>query len=120
MKKILTIAVLVGMTAGAILLSAFTTPKQDAKTECSQIQMNDDWMLYREGVAYCDGDTDQCVGQGNIYVNSNTYQARIRVYYQSNYYYYDLTDYTKKEGYNMRFWDSERSTYYYVYINIRY
>ena len=117
MKKVLlTLAVLVGMTAGAMMLSAFTTSKQDAKTECSQIQMNDDnWKLFREKVAYCDGDKDVCVGQGDVWVNTDTYQAQIRL---STGYCLDLTDYTGKEGYNMRFWHTGDKKYYYVYINI--
>lgn len=107
---------LVVMSAGAMMLSSFTTPKQDAKAESSQIQMNDSpWKLFRESVAFCDGDTDQCVGRGNIYVNTDTYQVRIHV---PGGYDYDLTDYTGKQGYNMRFWHSKNEKYYYVYINI--
>ena len=111
-------AMLVVMSAGAMMLSSFATSKQDAKAENSQIQMNDDaWKLFREGVAFCDGDTDQCVGRGNIYVNTDTYQARIRPQGRDDY--YDLTEYTRKDGYNYRFWHSEKKTYYYVYINLR-
>ena len=106
---------LVVMSAGAMMLSSFATSKQDAKAESSQIQMNDSpWKKFRERVAYCDGDTDQCVGQGDVWVNTDTYQAQIRF----DRYEYDLTDYTGKEGYNMRFWHSWHKKYYYVYINI--
>ena len=91
MKKIMmTMAVLVGMMTGAMMLSAFTTPKQDVKAESSQIQMNDSpWKKVRESVAYCDGDTDQCVGYGNVWFNTDTYQVQIRF----DKYEYDLTDY---------------------------
>ena len=110
-----------GMAVGAMMLSSFTAPRQNAKAENSQIQMNDDdWLLYRESVAYCDGDTDQCKGHGNVYVNSNTYQVRIRVNYDMNYHYLDLTEYTRKEGYNYRFWHTKDQKYYYVYLNVRF
>lgn len=116
MKKVLlTMVVLVGMTAGAMTLSAFTTPKQEAKTECSQNKMNaDNWKLFREGVAYCDGDTGTCVGTGDVWVNTETYQIRFRKSATN----YDLTEYTGKDGYNMRFWDGGAKKYYYVYIYI--
>ena len=117
MKKVfITMIILAGMTAGAMMLSSFATAKQDAKVESSQIKMNDDWVKFREGGAYCDGDTDRCMGRGDVWINPNTYQARIRVD-DSN---YDLTDYTRKEGYNMRFWHGGDKVYYYVYINIRF
>lgn len=120
-KTLMTMAMLVIMAAGAMMLSAFATPKQDAKAESSQIQMNDDdWMLYRESVAYCDGDTDQCMGHGHVYVNSNTYQVRIRVHYDMNDHDFDLTEYTRKEGYNYRFWHNKDRKYYYVYLNVRF
>ena len=120
MKKIMmTMAVLVGMMTGAMMLSAFTTPKQDVKAESSQIQMNDDpWQLYRENVAYCDGDTDQCIGKGNVYVNTDTYQIQIQLW--DNRKKYDLTEYTGKAGYNYRFWHSGVKCYYYVYLNVRF
>lgn len=119
-KTLITMAMLVVMAAGAMMLSSFATSKQDAKAESSQIQINDDWELFRTGVAYCDADTDKCMGTGDVYVNTNTYQARIRVYIgNGNYSYYDLTEYTRKDGYNYRFWHSDKQTYYYVYINLR-
>lgn len=119
MKKIMmTMAVLVGMMTGAMMLSAFTTPKQDVKAESSQIQMNDDpWQLYRENVAYCDGDTDQCKGKGDVYVNTDTFQIQIRLGVYGT---YDLTEYTGKAGYNYRFWHSGVKCYYYVYLNVRF
>lgn len=123
-KTLMTMMVLVGMTASAMMLSAFATPKQDAKAESSQIQMNDDaWKLFHTGVAYCNGDTDQCVGRGDVWVNTDTYQVKIRLNDQSspkNGGGYDLTEYTRKDGYNYRFWHSYEQTYYYVYINVRF
>lgn len=114
-------AVLVGMMTGAMMLSAFTTPKQDVKAESSQIQMNDDpWQLYRENVAYCDGDTDRCMGSGNVYVNTDTHQIRFRMWDGRKYYLYDLTEYTGKAGYNYRFWADGKECYYYVYLNVRF
>lgn len=119
-KTLITMAMLVVMAAGAMMLSSFATSKQDAKAESSQIQINDDWELFRTGVAYCDADTDKCMGTGDVYINTNTNQARIRVYIgNGNYSYYDLTEYTRKDGYNYRFWHSDKQTYYYVYINLR-
>lgn len=125
MKKIMmTMAVLVGMTAGAMMLSSFATPKQDASPESSQLQMNDDaWKLVRSDVAYCDGDTDQCKGTGDVWVNTDTHQAKIQLDIRltpKSGGGYDLTKYTGKQGYNYRFWHSEKNCYYYVYINLRY
>lgn len=125
MKKIMmTMAVLVGMMTGAMMLSAFTTPKQDVKAESSQIQMNDDpWQLYRENVAYCNGDTDRCMGSGDVWVNTDTSQAKIALSKKNTPPKgggYDLTEYTRKEGYNYRFWHTGDNKYYYVYINIGY
>lgn len=123
MKKLLIVtAVLLGMMAGAMMLSAFTTPKQDAKAECSQSEMGDPWKLMREGVAFCDGDNGTCLGTGDIYVNEDTYQVRITIksYPGSNSCYnktYDLTDYTGKDGYNMRFWCGCTSKYCYVMVS---
>ena len=118
MKKIMmTMAVLVGMMTGAMMLSAFTTPKQDVKAESSQIQMNDDpWQLYRENVAYCNGDTDRCMGSGDVYVNTDTHQIQFRIGTAK----YDLTEYTGKAGYNYRFWHDMKVCYYYVYLNVRF
>ncbi len=120
MKKVLlTMAVLIGMTAGTMMLSAFTTPKQDAQSECSQIKMNDDnWKVFREKVAYCDADTDMCKGYGTVYVNTDTYQVAIRPAGYNYPYKVDLGEYTGKEGYNMRFWHEGDKKYYYVNIYI--
>lgn len=125
MKKIMmTMTVLVGMTAGAMMLSSFATPKQDAKAESSQIQMNNDnWKVARQNVAYCDGDTDQCKGTGDVWVNTDTSQAKIVLdirFTPPAGGGYDLTEYTRKEGYNYRFWHTKDNKYYYVYINIGY
>lgn len=44
MKKILiTMAVLTGMVAGAMVFSSFATPKTNDETVCSQINSNDGW-----------------------------------------------------------------------------
>lgn len=125
MKKVfITMIILAGMTAGAMMLSSFATAKQDAKVESSQIQMNDDaWKLFHSGVAYCDGDTDQCVGRGDVWINTDTYQVKFLI---SGYGHgnrgdgFDLTEYTRKDGYNYRFWHPDRNKYYYVYINVRF
>jgi len=118
MKKVLlTMAVLIGLTTGVMTLSAFTTPKHDAKTECSNTKMNDDnWKKFREKVPYCDGDKDMCMGYGTVWVNTDTYQVAFEDDKTSHK--YDLSEYTKKEGYNMRFWRSSDSKYYYVNIYI--
>ena len=109
-----------GMSAGVMMLTAFTTPEQNAKAKSSQIQMNDDdWLLYREGVNYCDGDNGTCMGRGDVYINRNTYQVKIRI---DGIGFFDLTEYTGKDGYNYRFWyeGSRVKCYYYVYLNIRF
>ena len=123
-KMFLTLSMLVVMTAGAMMLSSFATSKQDAKAESSQIQMNDDgWKLFHEGVAYCDGDTGQCMGTGDVWVNTDTYQVKFRLPKQNSPKQgggYDLTEYTGKDGYNYRFWSKNDQKYYYVYINVRF
>ena len=115
---------LVVMAAGAMMLSSFATSKQDAKAESSQIQMNDDaWKLFHSGVAFCNGDTDQCVGRGDVWVNTDTYQVKIQpTGYKSPKIGggFDLTEYSGKQGYNYRFWHSDKKEYYYVYINVRF
>ena len=125
MKKILmTMAMLVVMLAGAMMLSSFATSKQDAKAESSQIQMNDSpWKLFHSGVAYCDGDTDQCMGTGDVWVNTDTYQVKIQLKGDNSPKKgggRDLTEYTGKDGYNYRFWHVGERAYYYVYINVRF
>lgn len=110
---------LIVMAVGAMMLSAFATPKQDAKAESRQIQMNDDnWKVFREKVAYCDADTDQCKGYGTVYVNTDTYQVAIRPQGYNYPYKIDLGEYTAKEGYNMRFWHEGDRKYYYVNLFI--
>ncbi len=111
MKKLLIVmSVLIGMMAGAMMLSAFTTPKQD----CSQVEMNDGWKLFRENVPYCDGDKGTCEGYGYVYVNTDTYQVAFSLSRGSNK--YDLSYYDKKDGYNMRFYYGGK--YYYISIYI--
>lgn len=110
---------LVVISAGAMMLSSFATPKQDVKAESSQIQMSDDnWKLFREKVAYCDADTDQCKGYGTVYVNTDTYQVAITPQGYNYPYKVDLGEYTAKEGYNMRFWHESDRKYYYVNLFI--
>jgi hypothetical protein len=120
MKKLLmTTAMLVVMSAGAMMLSSFTTPKQDSKAESSQIQMNDDnWKVFRQNVAYCDADTDQCNGYGTVYLNTDTKQLAITPQGYNYPYKIDLGEYTAKEGYNMRFWYEGDRKYYYVNLFI--
>ena len=111
-------ALLVVIAAGAMMLSAFATSKQDAKAESSQIEMNDDdWKLVREDVAYC-SEEGQCLGRGEVYINRNNGQLRFRYNYRN----FDLTEYTGVDGYNYRFWNENLSPsrYCYVYINTRY
>ena len=117
MKKLLmTTALLVVMSAGAMMLSSFTTPKQDSKAESSQIQMNDSpWKVFRENVPYCDGDNDVCKGKGKVWVNTDTYQVAFEPDCCAR---TDLSEYTYKKGYNMRFWADWNKCYYYVNIYI--
>ena len=72
MKKVLfTLAVIAGITAGTMVLSAFTSPKQDVITECSQIDINDGgWEVFRENVAYCT-ETESCAGVGTVWVKTD-------------------------------------------------
>ena len=115
-KTMMTTAMLVVMAAGVMMLSAFVTPKQDAKAESSQIQMSDDaWKLFHSSVAYCDGDTDQCIGRGDVWINTDTYQVKFLI---SGYGHgnkgdgFDLTEYTGKNGYNYRFWHPDKKKYH--------
>ena len=76
----------------------------------------DAWKLFRENVAYCDGDKDMCEGTGKVWVNTETYQAAFT--FSNGTTKFDLTQSSKKEGYNMRFWCGPKKKYYYIYINI--
>lgn len=102
--------VLAVIATGAMMLSAFTTPKQD----CSQVEMNDGWKLFRENVPYCDGDKGTCLGTGDVWVNTETSQVQIRIYATGT---YDLVEYRGKDGYNMRFWHGKKNMYCYVMIS---
>ena len=114
-------AVMVGITVGAIIVSAFTTPKQIVKTEGSQFITNNDsgdWVTIRKDVAYCkvDGNGNgSCVGYGDVRVDDKYFQVQIHA---SNGGWYDLTEYTYIKGYNMRFWYDAKKEYYYVNITI--
>lgn len=111
-------AVLLGITAGAIMLSAFTTPKQIKKTECSQFKMNSGWKCYRENVPYCDGESS-CAGYGEVWINNDTYQVAFKVQSGSVLDHntkYDLASSTALKGYNMRFYASNKYWYVNLYI----
>ena len=98
------------------MLSAFTTPKQDAKAKCS-VTETQEWKVFREQVPYCDGDKGICEGYGTVYINNDTYQVAFKPCCSDcNCNKYDLAEYTKKDGYNMRFWYN--SAYHYVNIYI--
>lgn len=97
-------------------LSAFTSLNKTTVSEDEYIlAASDNWKLFRENVPYCDGDKGVCKGTGNVYVNTDTYQVVIKL---SSGIKYDLSEYTGKDGYNMRFWHSSDKTYYYVNIFI--
>lgn len=113
-KKIfVTATLLVAIIASAMVFSSFKAPKEN--TTISKIEMNaSTWKKFREGVAYCDGDKGTCMGTGDVWVNTDTYQIQFRIGNGK----YDLTEYTGKDGYNMRFWHSGADKYYYVNIFI--
>ena len=97
---------------GAMTLSAFTSTKQNA----SQIENGADyWKVFREKVPYCDADKDICMGYGKVWVNTDTYQVAFEPECCKR---TDLSEYTEKKGYNMRFWLDSKKTYYYVNIYI--
>ena len=114
-KVLLTMVMIAVLAVGAMMLSAFTNAKQNAKFECAQTVMDDDdWIIIRENVPYCDADKDVCEGYGIVWGNTETYQVAFSMGKATTK--YDLSEYTKKEGYNMRFWHD--SKYYYVNIYI--
>lgn len=113
-KKILfAMSMIAVMAAGAMALSAFTTSKHDA----TQVGMNadDNWKVFREKVPYCDGDKDVCMGYGKVWVNTETYQVAFEPDCCSR---RDLSEYTGKTGYNMRFWADFANPECYYYVNI--
>lgn len=112
MKKLLIVtAVLFGMMASAMMLSSFTTQKANSKTEFSLKEMDDDWRVLRDNVAYCSGDGKTCEGTGTVYVNYENGQYAFSLGGPSK---YDLTYYDGLPGYNYRFY---LNGYHYVYIN---
>lgn len=118
-KQILyTTTMIVVMVFGAMVFSAFTKPNHDTQLACINTGMNDNnnWKLFRENVAYCDGEKDVCSGTGYVWINTDTYQIAFSFSRGSSSTKYDLTQTSKKEGYNMRFWYNNR--YWYVYINV--
>lgn len=118
MKKNLfvTAILLIGMIAGAMVFSSFKAPKQEKNTNVKQIEMQGPWKLFREQVTYCDGDTGRGIGKGNVWVNTETYQVQMRIGTSQTK--YDLTEYTGKDGFNMRFWHDTAQTYYYINLYI--
>ena len=116
MKKILiSMTMLIGIVTGAMVLSSFTTPMQDAKTECLQTEVAaDSWKLFRENVPYCDAEHNNCEGYGQVWVNTDTYQVAFKLPRDATK--YDLSEYTQKDGYNMRFWWNNKYHYVNVYI----
>ena len=107
---------LIGMIASAMVFSSFTSPKEATSAEYSQSEMatNDAWKLFREKVPYCDAEHDKCEGYGKVWVNTDTYQIAFQPERDGTK--YDLSEYTQKEGYNMRFW--RNNSYHYVNIYI--
>lgn len=116
MKRIITtMAIAAGMMASVMMFSSFTTPKQSSLS----IEMNaNNWKLFREKVPYCDAGKDVCAGYGYVWVNTETYQVAISLSINPSSVKYDLSEYSGKEGYNMRFWHESNKTYYYVNIYI--
>ena len=110
-KVVLTMAVLAVIVVGAMTLSAFTSLGNATSTEKEYSLASDDWKLFRENVPFCDG-AEKCMGYGYVWVNTDTYQIAFSIQRSSKK--YDLSEYTKKEGYNMRFWYEDK----YCYVNI--
>lgn len=117
MKKIfISLVIFTGMIASVMVFSSFNLPKEETSTEYLQSKMatNDAWKLFRENVPYCDAEHDKCEGYGKVWVNTDTYQVAFQPDgYQTK---YDLSEYTKKEGYNMRFWWSNSFHYVNIYV----
>lgn len=110
-KKVLfAMSMIAVISAGLMALSAFTALKQDK----TQVAMNDDdgWKVYKVNVPYCDADKDVCEGYGKVWINNETYQIAFQP--NSSESKFDLGEYTKKEGYNMRFWYNSK----YHYVNL--
>lgn len=102
------------MLIGAMTLSAFTAPRNTASSEDEYILASNNWKLFRENVPYCDGDKGVCEGTGKVWVNTDTYQVAFSIDGYSTK--YDLSEYTGKDGYNMRFWYNNKYHYISVYI----
>ena len=110
-KVVLTIAVLTVIVVGAMTLSSFTSLSKTISTEKEYSLASDDWKLFREHVPYCDGG-EKCMGYGTVWVNTDTYQVAFSVGGNM----YDLAEYTKKDGYNMRFWYNDQYCYVNIYV----
>ena len=107
---------LVVMAAGAMMLSAFTTPKQAVKVECSVTEMNgENWVVARQNVPYCTED-DRCAGYGTLWYNEDNGQFAFSKGSSSTNTKYALAYSTKVDGYNYRFWNSNDGCYYYINI----
>jgi hypothetical protein len=114
-KTLLTISAFAVLFIVAMTLSAFTTTNNASTDEYNySLAANDGWKVFRENVPYCDGG-DKCMGTGTVWVNTNTYQVAFECCGCGK---MDLSEYNKKEGYNMRFWHCSRSEYCYVNIFI--
>ncbi len=110
--------VLVGIVAGAIVVSAFSTPTQVVKTEFSQFKTNSGWKCYRENVPYCDSESS-CAGYGKVWINNDTYQVAFEVDKGSaggSNTKWDLASSTALKGYNMRFYANNKYWYVNLYI----
>ena len=91
-----------------MVLSSFTTTKQNAKTELST---DDDWKCIRENVPYCDADKDMCSGYGYVWKNLDTKQLAFSFSKGGDK--YNLSRY-RGQNYNYRFWYDSSDKYYYV------
>ena len=116
MKKLLISATLIiGMVAGAMMLSAFTTPKQEANAKCS-VTENQEWQVLKYNVAFCSSDSS-CEGYGSICKNTRTGQLGFKISSMKGGdnvpdAYIDLTPSSALDGYNYRFY---YKGYHYVY-----
>jgi hypothetical protein len=112
-KVVLTMAVLAVIVVGAMTLSAFTSLGNATSTEKEYSLASSDWKLFRENVPYCDGG-EKCMGYGKVWVNTDTYQVAFDA--ENTCGKTDLSEYTGKDGYNMRFWNCSLKQFCYVNI----
>ena len=93
-----------------MVLSSFTTTKQNAKIELST---DDEWTCIRDNVPYCDADKDMCSGYGYVWRNADTKQLAFTFKKETKATKYNLSRY-RGQNYNYRFWYYQDSKYYYV------